>query len=57
MEGDKIADVKRQKLSLEKSIDSLKVDVETFLTIAEETNHMSFLVKANAFRKTIKENN
>ena len=54
---DEIADVKRQKQSIDRTINSLKVDVDNFLTIAEEKNDMSYLVKANAFRKSVKEKN
>ena len=53
MKEDKMADIKRQKLSLKRSIKSMQVDVDNYLTRAEEKNDISPLVKANAFRKTV----
>ena len=49
-----MADIKQQKLSLERSIKSMQV-VDNYLTRAEEKNDISCLVKANAFRKTVRE--
>ena len=55
MKEDEMADIKQQKLSLERSIKSMQVDVDNCLTRAEEKNDISCLVQANAFRKTIQE--
>ena len=54
MKEDEMADIKQQKLSLERSIKSMQV-VDNYLTRAEEKNDISCLVKANAFRKTVRE--
>ena len=54
MKEDEMADIKRQKLSLERSIKSMQVDVDNYLTQAEEKN-ISCLVKANALRKIVRE--
>ena len=49
MKEDEMADIKQQKLSLERSIKSMQV-VDNYLTRAEEKNDISCLVKANAFK-------
>ena len=36
-------------------LESMQVDVDNYLTRAEEKNDISCLVKANAFRKTVRE--
>ena len=42
-------------LSLERSIKSMQVDIDNYLTRGEEKNDISCLFKANAFRKTVRE--
>ena len=50
-----MADIKRQKLSLEQSVKSMQANADVYLTLAEENNDISYLVKANTFRKTVLE--
>ena len=45
-----MADIKRQKLSLEQSVKSMQANADIYLTLAEENNDISYLVKANTFR-------
>lgn len=53
MKEDELADIKRQKLSLEQSVNSMQADVDNYLTLAGEKNYILYLVKANTFRKTV----
>ena len=50
-----MADIKWQKLSLEQSMKSMQANADIYLTLAEENNDISYLVKANTFRKTVLE--
>ena len=38
---------------MKQSVKSMQADVDNYLTLAEENNDLSYLVKANAFRKTV----
>ena len=38
-----MADIKRQKLFLERSVKSMQSDVDDYQTLAEEKNHISYL--------------
>ena len=50
-----MADIKQQKLPLEQSVKSMQANADIYLTLAEENNDISYLVKANTFRKTVLE--
>ena len=56
-----MADIKRQKLFLERSVKSMQSDVDDYQTLAEEKNHISylqhsyFLARKTVFRKTVRE--
>ena len=45
--------IKRQKLSLERSVKSVQADGDNYLPLAEEKSNISYLVKYNAFSKTV----
>ena len=51
MKENELTDIKRQKLSLERSVKSVEADVDDHLPQAEEKSDISYLVKYNALVK------
>ena len=52
---EEIANVKKQKLTVQETTDSLNKGIEKYLAEAEEKRDFTLLSKANAFRKSVKE--
>ena len=52
---EEIANVKKQKLTVQETIESLNKGIEKYLAEAEEKRDFTLLSKANAFRKSVKE--
>ena len=52
---EEIANVKKCKLALQETIESLNKDIEKYLGEAEEKRDFTLLSKANAFRNSVKD--
>ena len=50
---EEIANVKKQKLTVQETIESLNKGIEKYLAEAEEKRDFTLLSKANAFRKSV----
>lgn len=55
MKENVVANSKQQRLSLEQSLKSMEADVDNYLTLIDEKNDISNLVKPNTSRKTVPE--
>ena len=52
---EEIANVKKSTLALQETIESLNKDIEKYLAETEEKRDFTLLLKANAFRNSVKD--
>ena len=55
LKSEEIANIKRSKLAVQETIESLNKGIEKYLAEAEEKRDFTLLLKANAFRNSVKD--
>ena len=55
MKLEEIANVKKSKLAVQETIESLNKGIEKYLAEAEEKRYFTLLSKTNAFRNSVKD--